>query len=83
MKKIVYTSLCFTNADGTPRKFLVPKVALPTYLQRDAALAKCMSMGGIYAELTPTYLRFRKIHLSASRKIRSKSWFCESVSPSL
>ena len=72
MDTVVYNSLFFTTIGGTFKKFWIPLVAVDTYVKRDLALIECQKLGGIYAVPTPAYMKFRKVHMTASRKIRSK-----------
>jgi hypothetical protein len=79
MEKITYTSFFWTNEVGQPRQFTIPAEALSTYVKRDLALTECMKLGGIHAVPTPAYMKNRKVHMTASRKIQRKGWFCQSV----
>lgn len=79
MEKVVYSSVFFTGSNGEPLRTLVPTVALSTYVKRDLALTECMKLGGIHAVPTPAYMKFRKVHMTASRKIQRKGWFCETI----
>lgn len=76
MEKMVYTSECFTNSNGSPREFIIPISALSTYMKRDVALKECMKLGGIHAAVTPTFMKFHRSMMSAKRKIAREGWFC-------
>jgi hypothetical protein len=72
--KVLFTSLVFTNVDGTPRKFLIPAEAATTYAKRDIALRAMIELGGIHAKPTPEFMAIRKKMLSAKRKIERQGW---------
>ena len=75
MNKVVYTSPVFSNEDGSGRKFLIPVEALSTYAKRDECLIKMHDLGGIYATLTPEFMKLRSRMLSARRKIEREGWY--------
>ena len=43
------------------------------------ALLQMIALGGIDAKPTPEFMAYRKVMLSAKRKIERESWFCEVV----
>jgi aspartokinase-like uncharacterized kinase len=77
--QVLYTSPIFTTADGAARQFMIPSDAIKTYVKRDAALIAMKDMGGIYADLTPEFIKQRKIMMTAKRKIQREGWYCEVV----
>lgn len=77
--KVLYTSPVFKNIDGNYRQYMVPVKALATYAKRDAALLQMSLLGGIHAQPTKEFLAYRKVVMSAKRKIERESWFCEVV----
>jgi hypothetical protein len=77
--KVLYTSPVFKSIDGNYRQYMVPVKALATYAKRDAALLQMSLLGGIHAQPTKEFMAYRKIVMSAKRKIERESWFCEVV----
>jgi len=77
--KAIYASPVFKNADGSPRVFWVPIDAIATYAKRDAALLKMTELGGIHANPTPEFMKFRKTMLAAKRKIERMGWHCTQI----
>jgi hypothetical protein len=71
MEKVVYTSLFFTTIGGAFRKSVIPVVAVSTYVKRDLALVKCSKLDGVSIM---EYMKFRKVHMTASRKINRNGW---------
>jgi hypothetical protein len=77
--KVAYTSPIFTNADGSPRVFMIPKVAVKTYQKRDANLLKLKDLGGIHAPDTNEVRKLRNAMMAAKRKIEREMWYSVSV----
>lgn len=72
--KVVYTSNVFKDANGTPRKFLIPADAVKTYQKRDEYLQKMIELGGIFAKPTAEFLGYRSKMLAARKKIERMGW---------
>lgn len=77
--KFAYISPIFTNADGSPRVFMIPKVAVKTYQKRDTNLLKLKDLGGIHAPNTDEVRKIRNAMMAAKRKIEREFWHSESV----
>lgn len=77
--KVLYTSPVFKTIDGAFRQYMVPVKALETYAKRDAALLQMSLLGGIHAQPTKEFMTYRKVVMSAKRKIEREGWFCEVV----
>jgi hypothetical protein len=77
--KVLYTSPVFKDVNGNYRQYMVPVKALETYAKRDAALIQMSALGGINAQPTKEFMAYRKVMMTAKRKIERESWFCEVV----
>lgn len=77
--KVTYISPVFTNLDGSPRIFTIPKVAVKTYQKRDTNLLKLKDLGGIHAPNTNEVRKIRNAMLAAKRKIEREMWYSETV----
>lgn len=77
--KVLYISPLFSNADGTPRKFMIEAAGIKTHAARDAAVLKMRDHGGIYAKDTPEVRKLMATIRRTKRKIEKEGWFATAV----